>query len=409
MRRTVMHLLSQRPVLTGSGITLDSLVRLAAVAGWDQCAVVGTPVEDPAPSVGGIPGGRVHPLHFGTETLPFPVPGMSDVMPYESSRFALLTADQLRLYRQAWHDHLVQVVAGERPDLIHVHHAWILASLVKDLFPETPVVTHCHATGLRQLSLCPHLADEVREGLRRNELFLVLHDEDAARLAAALDLPSSRIRIVGAGYREDLFHRVGRRAGAEGELLYVGKYSSAKGLPWLLDAVQLLWDQGRPLRLNVAGGGSGPEARELEERMRGMEPLVALHGSLSQPELAALMRRCAVCVLPSFYEGLPLVLVEAAACGCRLVATELRGIRETLAPALEPLLELIPLPRLSGVDTPVAEDLPGFVDRLCGALERSLEAASGATPRALSKDQLQPFSWASTFARVEAAWKESLH
>ena len=37
-------------------------------------------------------------------------------------------------------------------------------------------------------------------------------------------------------------------------------------------------------------------------------------------------------VLPSFYEGVPLVLAEAAACGCRLVATALPGVREALAP-----------------------------------------------------------------------------
>ena len=57
--------------------------------------------------------------------------------------------------------------------------------------------------------------------------------------------------------------------------------------------------------------------------MEDLVPLVTMHGQLDQPALADLMRRCAVCVLPSFYEGVPLVLVEAAACGCRLVSTDL--------------------------------------------------------------------------------------
>ncbi|MCP4201706.1 MAG: glycosyltransferase family 4 protein [bacterium] len=405
--KNVLHVLSQRPLLTGSGITLNALVRLAGEAGWDQRVVVGTPVEDPNPAVDGLAPERVHPLLFGTEALPFPVPGMSDVMPYSSSRFSLLTPAQLKTYRDAWREHLRAVVAEERLGLIHVHHAWIVASLLKDLFPETPVVAHCHATGLRQLELCPHLADEIRDGLGRNELFLVLHAGDARRLSTALDVPMSRVRIVGAGYREELFYRTGRPENTAGELLYVGKYSSAKGLPWLLDAVQELGER-RAVRLHVAGGGAGWEARELEERMRAMGDLVVLHGSLAQEELAALMRRCVVCVLPSFYEGLPLVLVEAAACGCRLVATELEGIRDELALPLAGVLEMVPPPRLFGVDSPVEADLPGFVEGLIGAIERSLEAGVGAAAERAPEETLHPFTWTSTFERVEAAWLELL-
>ncbi|MDZ7663922.1 MAG: glycosyltransferase [Desulfotignum sp.] len=44
------------------------------------------------------------------------------------------------------------------------------------------------------------------------------------------------------------------------------------------------------------------------------------HGPLSHDDLGDLLRHAHVFVLPSFYEGLPLVLMEALACGCRLVA-----------------------------------------------------------------------------------------
>ena len=84
-----------------------------------------------------------------------------------------------------------------------------------------------------------------------------------------------------------------------------------------------------------------------------MAPSVVQHGQLSQPELAEVARRSTVCVLPSFYEGLPLVLVEALACGCRLVATELPGIVEELAPRLGDALTMVELPSLeTGRPTP---------------------------------------------------------
>lgn len=118
----VLHVLSQRPSLTGSGVTLDAVVRCAAAAGHEQRVVVATPADDPAPRVGGLPARCVHPLLFGTPPLDFDLPGMSDVMPYPSSRFSGLGAEQLALYRDAWIAHLRPLVATFEPHLIHSHH-----------------------------------------------------------------------------------------------------------------------------------------------------------------------------------------------------------------------------------------------------------------------------------------------
>ena len=425
----VLHILSQRPSLTGSGVTLDATVRLAAAAGWDQRVVVAVPAADCQPEVGGLATECIEPLVFETEELDFPLPGMSDVMPYRSSVFAQLTTAQLAAYRDNWRRHLTGVATVFRPEIIHAHHLWIVASLLKDILPAVPVVNHCHATGLRQMQLCPHLAAEVKQGARRNERFLVLSREHARQLAACLQVPAERIHVVGAGYREDLFHtgdaaseaRIGSGADPEQSarshnLLYIGKYSAAKGLPWLLDAFTQLQAQTPQLRLHVAGTGAGEEADTLRRRMSAMAPSVVLHGQVAQPELARLMRRCAVCVLPSFYEGVPLVLVEALASGCRLVATRLPGIEEQLAPSLGAFFDLVPLPRLAGVDTPVAEDLPTFVADLARAMAVALArpaitAHGPGWDSALScTDALHravaPFTWASVFSRIETVWKE---
>ncbi len=405
MAAKVLHLLSQRPGRTGSGVTLDALARYATRRGWEQRAVVGVPADDPRPAVAELPAGQVLPLPFGEPPLAFPVPGMSDVMPYPSTVFSQMSAARLAAYRRAWRAHLEAVVRRFRPDIVHSHHVWIASSLVKDVAPDTPVVTHCHATGLRQMTLCPHLASEVRAGCRRNDRFVVLHHGHAEQLADVLELPPRRIHGVGAGFMSRFFHAAGR-APAAGRLLYVGKLSAAKGLPWLLDAVERLRPLLPSLEMHVAGSGSGPAADGLTRRMRAMAPAVVLHGALSQPRLGELMRTSAVCVLPSFYEGLPLVLVEAAACGCRLVATRLPGVVEQLAPALGAVLELVPLPRLSGPDTPVVEDLPAFVDALTAALAAAF-AKPPPSPESLAT-VLGTFTWRSVFARVEAVWNELL-
>jgi len=410
----VLHILSQRPSMTGSGVTLDALVRHAAAAGWEQCVVAGVPAGEPLPDVGGLHVEKVKPLFFGAGGLPFPVPGMSDVMPYASTRFSDMTPAMIDAYRTAWKQHVQSVIESFGPHVIHSHHVWILGSLLKDVAPDTPVVTHCHATGLRQMELCPHLAGGVKQGCSRNERFAVLHGGHAAALVEALGISAERVSVVGAGFREELFHAHARRARGAGNaeadrrnrLLYTGKYAAAKGLPWLLDAVERLAVKNPGIELHVAGTGTGPEADALRGRMESMAPLVRLHGQVGQPELAGLMRQSAVCVLPSFFEGLPLVLVEALACGCRLVSTALPGVVEQLALRLGPALDLVPLPRLEGVDRPAAADLPAFVDALAAALESALEKPPLDDPAVAMPGALQAFTWKAVFERVEALWRE---
>jgi glycosyltransferase involved in cell wall biosynthesis len=401
----ILHLLSQRPSLTGSGITLDALVRHAGAAGFNQCVVVGVPADDPTPPIGELTSEHVHPLRFGLPPLDFPVPGMSDVMPYPSTRFSRLSHAQVDAYRRAWTKHLRRILDDFQPDLIHSHHVWLMSALLKDVAPQIPVVTHCHATGLRQMELCPRLANDVRAGCSRNDAFIVLHAGHAKQLQVCLGVDPARIHVVGAGYREDLFRCRGRHPKRKPALLYIGKYSAAKGVPWLLDAFERVLTRNPAIRLHVAGGGTGGEADALRSRMDRMAPAVVQHGQLAQPELANLAGNCTVCVLPSFYEGLPLVLVEALACGCRLVATDLSGIMEELTPRLGEALTTVELPRLETIDRPRPDDLPAFVDRLEEALESALNAPALGDPMDSMPEALTHFTWARVFDRVEVIWR----
>lgn len=398
MATRVLHLLSQRPGWTGSGVTLDAIIRAADRAGHDQRVVIGTPPDEPTPSVGGLPSKQVKPLVFERDSLAFPLPGMSDVMPYASSQFSKLTNEQLSAYREAWRRHIAAAIADFRPDVIHTHHIWLMSSVLKDIAPTIPVVTHCHGTGLRQLALCPHLADEVRHGCARNDAFFALHQEQAETISRELGVHTNRIYVIGSGYRDEVFNDTGRSPSGD-IVTYAGKLSHAKGVPWLLDAVEQLAARVPNLQLNVAGAGSGDEAAAIRDRIETIDNIV-LHGQLTQHQLADLFRVSNVFVLPSFYEGLPLVLVEAAACGCRLVATELPGVINQLKPQLGEALDLVPLPRLETIDRPIADDLPSFVNNLATAISRALAAP----PLTNIRTSVAGATWQAVFDRIERVW-----
>lgn len=399
----VLFILSQRPELTGSGITVDALVRHAAAAGHEPWVLCGVPADEPTPGVGGLPPERVLTVTFGEGgDLPFDVPGMSDVMPYASTVWSRMTTRELASYRDSWRGAVRRAVALVQPDIIHSNHLWLMSSLLAATGPEVPTVAHCHATGLRQMQLCPHLRDEVVAGLRGLAGFVVLHDDHARQVADILNVPPGVIQVVGAGYRDSLFHLSDAPDPdqREGHLAYVGKFSAAKGLPWLLDACEQLWATGHRFTLHIAGDGAGDEADQLRARMQALTPDVVIHGRLDQHALADRLRRCAALVLPSFYEGLPLVLAEARACGCRLVSTALLGVVRNLAPAFGDALALVEPPRLIGPDTPDQRDLPAFTARLADAIEATLRAPLDPP----APHQLVPFTWQAVFARVEAAW-----
>ena len=407
MQGRVLHTLSQRPSLTGSGVTLDALAREAA-AGWNQRALIGVPAGDPG-EAGELPGEQVYRLEFGGENKTgemargFPVPGMSDVMPYESTRFSQMTKEELDSYRSAWRGILARALDEFRPDIIHAHHAWLLSSLVKELAGDTPVVVHGHGTDLRQLSLCPHLADEVREGCGRSDLFVVLHEEHARLYRAEYGLAEHQVAVVGAGYSEALFHCRDAPRERGDSILYAGKLSESKGVGALLDAFELLRARRPGTRLQIAGGGMGEETERLMERMKTFGEDLVYHGQVDQPRLAELMRSCSVFVLPSFFEGLPLVLVEAIACGCRPVCTDLPGVRSGLLPHLPGVLDTVAMPTMKTVDQPDPDALPGFSKDLSDTLERALDETpphSGENPAGL----LAPFTWQAVFGRIETAW-----
>ncbi|WP_308588323.1 glycosyltransferase [uncultured Slackia sp.] len=105
---------------------------------------------------------------------------------------------------------------------------------------------------------------------------------------------------------------------------------------------------------------------------------MAFLGRLSQTDLAQAYRRADIFVLPSFFEGLPLVVIEALACGCKVVTTDLPGIRSWLeanAPGA-PIVYVAP-PLMRAVDEPFEDELPAFEHRLADAIEACMRLEAG--------------------------------
>jgi len=408
----VLHLLSQQPGQTGSGVTLMALVRHGAQAGNIQRAVIGLPGEAPLPEIPPLTPEAIFPVRFDRPPVPFAIAGMSDVMPYVSTRFSTFTPAMRDGYLAAFASALAAATEGFAPDIIQSNHLWLLTALARVLFPRTPLCVYSHGTELRQLKSAAHLAPFVTPACAAVDRVLALHTENKARIMQAYDIPAERIRIVGAGFRDDLFRTpaFGPAAAARETLtiVYAGKISAAKGVPWLIAAMRRVQaPAGKKVRLLLAGASGAAGAEAIREGAADLPEVVFL-GALAQPELAALLQTADVFVLPSFYEGLPLVVIEALACGCRVVMTDLPGLDDWMPAGLcgEGVVARVTLPRLIGADTPVAEDLPRFEAALAEALNRQLACAVAAGRVSAIGGCLAPLSWPGVFDRVRAVYRE---
>jgi glycosyltransferase involved in cell wall biosynthesis len=150
-----------------------------------------------------------------------------------------------------------------------------------------------------------------------------------ARSQAMLHAPRSawhKIHIVHCGVEPLRYDRP--RTQATDRLLFVGRLSAVKGVPLLLAALARARVERPSLTLTLVG--DGPERAHLEAEARALElgKAVAFLGYRSQEEVAQLLAEASVLVLPSFAEGVPVVLMEAMATGLPVVATRIAGIPE---------------------------------------------------------------------------------
>lgn len=403
----ILHLISQHPESTGSGFYLQNLLRQAALAGHENFLVAGLSGKT-VPQLDGIRAAACRFVHFEQGQLDFLLPGMSDVMPYPSAVFGQLTIAQMERYEEAFSEVLDQAVEACTPDIIHSHHLWLASAIIRKRFPSLAMVTSCHSTDLRQFQQCPHLRERVLTPCQQIDRILALSRYQAAQIQALYKIPAERIDIVGGGFDSARFSLQKKEAGPPVQLLSAGKLSLAKGVDCLLRAIRSF--DPRRVHLHLVGSGSGPEEQCCLALAKEAGDLVSVHGRLNQEELARLMGQCHLFILPSFYEGLPLVLLEALASGCRIVTTDLDGCRELLGTADADLVEFVELPPLKEIDRPDPRDLPLIEERLRSAI-RSMMARITRCPSPDSQtieQQIIPHSWEAVFARVSSAYRKVL-
>jgi glycosyltransferase involved in cell wall biosynthesis len=400
----ILHILSQMPEATGSGIYITAMIKNAAARGHENHLFAGVPLGfEPDPEILGTRNFSF--IRSGGGDLPFRVPGMSDIMPYPSTRFCDLTGEELELYRKNFREKIKRTVEEFRPHIIHSHHLWIVTAIVRKEFPRIPVVSTSHGSDIRQFKNCVHLRGLVEEECRKLDGVMALSSAQKEEIASLYGIEKERITVTGAGFSSSLFTPGDKPGTPPVKIVYAGKLSNAKGLPWMMKALSRLRDI--QWELDMIGSGSGDEKKRIIAMGEDMGERIRFRGLLPQRELAEVMKSAHLFVLPSLFEGLPLVVLEALASGCRVVATKLPGVGELLGGPEHDCVSLVDLPRLEQVDIPLKEDEERFISDLEISLKiQMLRAVEQPYPDFSElKELIERYTWESVYSRVEEVYQ----
>jgi colanic acid/amylovoran biosynthesis glycosyltransferase len=137
-----------------------------------------------------------------------------------------------------------------------------------------------------------------------------------------------KIKIIHCGLKLDEFASNFHFDASNQNFVCVGRLCPQKGQLLIPQALAELKDEFPDLKVHFIGGGESREALEAAIKKFGVARQVEMHGWKSNAEVRQMVAESRAFLLPSFAEGLPVVIMEAFALGRPVISTYIAGIPE---------------------------------------------------------------------------------
>lgn len=212
-------------------------------------------------------------------------------------------------------------------DHVHVHFVSNAAS----------VAMLAHIIGGPSFSFTAHGPDELfeldrlgfRDKARRASFIVAISDYCRTRLTEACRREDAhKIRVLRCGLALEEFAQTSEPDPANRTLVCIGRLCPQKGQDLIPEAVARLAREFEDLRVVLVGDGESRATIEEACRRHGVERQVELRGWVANAEALDLLRSARALLLPSFAEGLPVVIMEALCLGRPVISTTIAGIPE---------------------------------------------------------------------------------
>lgn len=151
-----------------------------------------------------------------------------------------------------------------------------------------------------------------------------------ARWVPQADWP--KLHVVHCGIEPEKFAAPTAPTPTGTHLVAIGRFAAQKGFSLLIESIALAAPSVPKLHLTLIGDGELRAQIETEIQKHGVNGHVTLAGWQSEAGVRAALRTATALIVPSFAEGLPVVVMEAMAAARPVIATAIAGIPELVTP-----------------------------------------------------------------------------
>jgi colanic acid/amylovoran biosynthesis glycosyltransferase len=289
---------------------------------------------------------------------------------------------------------LVRVLRRIRADHVHAHfgeNATMVALLVKHL-GGPGYSFQVHGPGEFDAPRFIHLPEKVADAR-----FVTAVTDYARGQVLRWSAPEhwAKVHVVRCGVDRKFLEHNGTEVPDQPRFLSVGRLSRSKAQPLLIEAVAQLVKEGRKFEVILIGSGELREYLERSIAERGVAHALKLAGLMSGEGVKEELLKARALLLPSFGEGLPVVIMEAFALGRPAITTQIAGIPELVIDGCNGWL--IPAGNLERLVEAMRQALDAPVERL-----REMGAAGRALVREKHDAEREAAKLAQLFVRTKA-------